>query len=58
MTKLEISVNGKKESYHLPQKWDEVSVKQYQDLMIIAEDSKLKKLEIKTLNLLLVVKSM
>lgn len=45
MTKLELSVNGIKESYHLPQKWDEVSIKQYQDLMIIAEDDTLNKLE-------------
>ena len=47
MTKLEISIDGKKESYHLPQKWDEVSIKQYQELMVIAEDEELKKLEIK-----------
>ncbi len=47
MTKLEISVNGKIESFHLPVKWDEVSIKQYQELMIIAENDELSMLEIK-----------
>ena len=47
MTKLEISVDGKIESYHLPVKWDEVSIKQYQDLMVINENKDISSIEVK-----------
>jgi hypothetical protein len=41
MTRLEIKVGKKTESYHLPVSWDEVNIKQYQDVMILVEDDKL-----------------
>ena len=47
MTKLEINTNGKKEVYTLPQSWSEVSVVQFQSLMVIMEDEDLNDLEIK-----------
>jgi len=47
MTRLEIQIGPKKHSYHVPQKWDEVSVKQYQQLMSITENKELSELEVK-----------
>ena len=41
MTRLEIKVGKKTESYHLPVSWDEVNIKQYQDVMVLAEDKEL-----------------
>ena len=40
MTKLEIKQGDKKQVYHLPLSWGEVSIKQYQDLMMLIDNEK------------------
>jgi len=46
MTRLQISINGETKEYHIPVKWDEVSIKQYQELMVVAENEDLSDIEI------------
>lgn len=46
MTNLEITVAGKTKIYHLPLSWDEVSLKQYQDLMVVVENKELSEIEV------------
>ena len=46
MTRLEISINGETKEYQIPVKWDEVSIKQYQELMVVAENEDLSDIEI------------
>ena len=45
MTKLEITIEGKQVLYHLPIRWGEVSIKQYQDLMVVCENKDLSEVE-------------
>ena len=40
MTKLEIKQGDKKQVYHMPLSWGEVSIKQYQDLMMLIDNEK------------------
>tara|TARA_Y100001938_G_C8101776_1_gene442464 strand:+ start:15440 stop:16090 length:651 start_codon:yes stop_codon:yes gene_type:complete len=40
MTKLEINQGGEKQVYHLPLSWGEVSIKQYQELMMLIDNEK------------------
>jgi hypothetical protein len=53
MVKLDITIDGKSKTYKIPEKWEEITVGQYQDIVTIDPELKGVFLSIKLANLIL-----